>query len=321
MSKGKVAVFGCGGAGVNIVNRFEGHPPLESQATITPYYFDTSAANMRNNIDPNRYYILKDKDGSGGVRAENYDPISKVIRNVLQEHEPVDFNIVVFSASGGSGSVAGPLIVKEMLERDLPVVAIVVGASESNLATENTMKTLKSLDNIASNVIHKPVVIHYVQNSADVKRSETDHMIMRVIVALSIMASGDNHALDRQDILHFLQYHRATKVKPGLALLEVYEENAAVSRHKTPIGIISLLKNPDEPTHSVIPEYTKVGYPRTEPGSFNLLHFVIDHGEISDIAKNMTDMITEQDKLRQSRVNPGSLISGKDISTEDGMVL
>ena len=321
MSKGTVALYGVGGCGLNIVNRFESHPPLDGQATIIPYYFDTSMANMKDNIDPARHYLLKDKDGSGGVRSENYETISKVVRNVLQEQEPADFNIVVFSASGGSGSVMGPLIIKEMLERDLPVVAIVIGACESNLATENTMKTLKSLDNIASNIVHKPVVIHYAQNEPGVKRSEVDHLIMRTVVALSIMASGENHALDSQDILHFLQYHRATKVKPGLALLEVYEENDAVGRHKTPIGIISLLKNPDEPTHSVIPEYTKVGYPRRELGNFNLLHFVIDHGEVSDIAKSMTDLMTEQEKLRQSRVNPGSLITNKDVSTDDGLVL
>lgn len=321
MSKGVLAVFGCGGCGINITHRFERSEDEAGKAFIKPYYFDTSTANMKDGIDPKHFYVLKDKDGSGGLRSENHQEIAKVVRNILQEQEPGDFNIVVFSASGGSGGVAGTLILKELLQRDLPVVAIVVGGWESNLATENTLKTLQSLDNLATNVLQKPIVVYYAQNNPDVKRSEVDHSIARVITTLSVLASRENEAMDGQDILHWAQYHRVTKVKPSMALLEVYDNNGDVERHKTPISIVSLYKNPDEPVHTVVPEYTKAGFPRTTPGNFNVLHYVIDHAELNDMAKAMQDKVAELDKLRGSRVAPVSLVSNKDQITDDGLVL
>jgi hypothetical protein len=321
MSKGVISIYGAGGCGSNIVSRFEGRDQEVGRAEYRLYYFDTSTANLKDGVDPKRYYVLKDKDGSGGLRSENHPEIAKSVRNILQEQEPSDFNVVVFSGSGGSGSVAGPLIVKELLDRNLPVIAVVVGAWESNLATENTLKTLQSLDNLASNVMGKPIPVYYAQNDPQTARSETDHAIERMITCLAVLASRDNEAMDGQDILHWVQYNRVTKVKPSLAILEVYDKNEDVHRHKTPISILSLYKNPDERPHGVIPEYSKSGFPRTTPVNFNVMHFVIDHAELDEMVKATTNQVAELARLRESRVAPASLVTNKDHISDDGLVL
>jgi hypothetical protein len=283
-------------------------------------FIDTSHSNIKDNIKEENVYILKDVDGSGKVRKENHEVIGRVIRNVLQDHEPGDFNIVLFSASGGSGSVIGPLVVSELLSRGLPVISIVVGSYESNITATNTLNTLKSLDAISKKT-EQPVVMHYTENSPETKRSDIDHSIFRVVTALTVLASKDNEALDTRDILHWVQYPRATSVKPSLALLEVYDSNDAVESHKTPIAIASLYKTADDPVIHVMPEYSTVGYPKSAVGNFAVLHYVIDHAEVSDIAKAMADKIGVLDRLRQSRVSAISLVGSNDTLTDDGLVL
>lgn len=96
-------------------------------AAIDPAFIDTSRSNLTPEIPEEKIYILDNTDGSGKVRRENHAQISSSIKHILQSQQPGEFNIVVFSASGGSGSVLGPLIVSELLARGLPVVVLTAG--------------------------------------------------------------------------------------------------------------------------------------------------------------------------------------------------
>ena len=112
-------------------------------------FIDTSSSNVKKGMNEDNVYILPNLDSSGKKRDENHLEISNVIKEVLVKHKPLDFNIVLFSLSGGSGSVIAPLLISELLSRNIPVIAVCIGSDESVLTANNTLKTLKSLEVIA----------------------------------------------------------------------------------------------------------------------------------------------------------------------------
>ena len=71
---GKVKLFACGGAGINIGLRLEQYRgknvATDPFAEIEVVYIDTSRSNMDGVIDPKHSYILENLDGSGKVRSE-----------------------------------------------------------------------------------------------------------------------------------------------------------------------------------------------------------------------------------------------------------
>lgn len=318
---GTIRLYGCGGLGVNIVSYFE---PATGQAeaghaTAYPCYVDTSRSNIDSNLNDNNIFIVDGLDGSGKVRRENHEEISKNIRSVIQTHAPMDFNVVVFSASGGSGSVIGPLIIAELLARKLPVVGIVVGSDESTITANNTINTLKSLEAIAQKA-QMPVVISYDQNQVDVKRSEIDTACRRLIGMLSILASRRNRELDTKDVANWIQFHRTTSVQPRLALLDIYTTNDEVETISAPISIASLYRNPDSPAIRVTPEYHCAGYPREEIQGFEVAHYVVTIDHVAAISRTMQQRLVELDQQRKSRLAVDKLVSDNDEVSDDGLV-
>lgn len=320
--QGNIRLYGCGGFGINIVKTFESAAGTIELGHATPFpaYIDTSKSNLDSNLNPEHVFILDDVDGSGKVRRENHEILGKNVKNILQQHKPQDFNVVVFSASGGSGSVIGPLLVGELLARGLSTVCIVVGSDEAAITAQNTMNTLKSLEAIAAKT-EVPVVVYYDQNTREVKRSEVDASCRHVIGALSVLCSKHNAELDTRDITNWVQFHRSTSAKPRLALFEVYRGNERAEEVNQPISIASLYPNPDSTPIGITPEYHCAGYPRDEIKGFDTVHFVITLEGIPGIARMMQSRITELDQQRKARVDHESLVSANDEVTSTGLVL
>ena len=320
--QGNIRLYGCGGFGINIVKTFEpaaGTIEL-GHATPHPAYIDTSRSNLDPALNPEHVFVLEDVDGSGKVRRENHEVLGKNVKNILQQHKPQDFNVVVFSASGGSGSVIGPLLVSELLARGLPTVCIVVGSDEAAITAQNTLNTLKSLEAIAAKA-EVPVVVYYDQNSRDTKRSEVDASCRHVIGALSVLTSKRNAELDSRDITNWVQFQRSTTAKPRLALFNVYRGNERAEQANQPISIASLYPDPDTTPIGITPEYHCAGYPRDEIKGFDTVHFVITLEGIPGIARTMQSRITELDQQRKARVDHESLVSDNDEVTATGLVL
>lgn len=320
--QGEMRIYGCGGTGVNIASYFErAAGDAETGHAITHLtYVDTSKSNLNNSLKDEHIFILDGIDGSGKVRRENHEEIAKNVKALLQTHKPADLNIVVFSASGGSGSVFGPLIVKELLERKLPVVSLVIGSEESEITTQNTINTLKSLDAIAAKT-QMPVVICYEHNDRDTKRSDVDVAVRSVIGSLSVLTSRQNSELDTRDVTNWVQFNRSTSVGPRLALFDVFNSNEAAEKVQHPIAIASLYKTPDETPIAIAPEYSAVGYPRQLPEKFELLHFVIGLEGVPVITKKLQNRLAELEQARKSRVEHDRLVTDGDKVTDDGLIL
>jgi hypothetical protein len=201
-----VAIFGCGGCGTNLVNRFGSDLSDEVDIRIV----DTSKSNM---VDTPYKTKIIDGNGSGKVRASNLDIINKYISSeAFEEEEAKDINIVIFSLSGGSGSVIGPLLINELHRQDKAVVAIVVAEMTSQLDTENTSKTFMSLESICNSGIYLPVMVF--DNSRT--RSKVDIVIGHRLKLLTDFLTSSVFELDKSDKINWLRPDKAIGTPAGV---------------------------------------------------------------------------------------------------------
>lgn len=100
--QGAVRIYCAGGAGINIGKKYGGNLPERiGSAKLMTCYIDTSRTNLHDVPDPENVFVLPELDGSGKVRKENHEAISQMIPRILKDYPAGDFNIVIFSASGG----------------------------------------------------------------------------------------------------------------------------------------------------------------------------------------------------------------------------
>jgi hypothetical protein len=324
IKQGQLRIYGAGGAGTNIAARFNAVKSEPGSATFHPVFIDTSRSNLiaaKIDTDEN-LFLLKDTDGSGKVRRDNHEAIAKNIRQIIQQFPPLDFNVVVFATAGGSGSVFGPLLVSELLATGQQVIAVVIGSNESAVSANNTINTLKSMENIAAKT-DTPVVMHYSHNGAGFKRSDVDQRALAMITALGYLVSGQNSELDSRDIRNWINFKNATSVGACLAHVELAWDDVQ-SDAPAPIAVASLYVNPDKQELGMVPEYHTAGFPLTPIEglkSCNGLHFVIGIDQISVIYKDARDTVAEIDASCKARVMADSLVTSKDKVSDSGLVL
>lgn len=321
MSQGKVRIYGAGGLGNNIAKRYLGQKDVAGFATPLVSFIDTSRSNLDSSIPNEAIFVLEGTDGSGKVRRENHQAIADSIKQILLAQPPEDFNIVVFSASGGSGSVIGPLIVRELLERGKAVVVVSAGSAESTITAQNSLNTLKSLSAI-SNGVKVPVVAFYRHSGEGTTRSVIDGQLHFAITCLRYLASRQNAELDTMDVLHWLRFNKSTSVEPQLALLDIYSDAEKVLEILDPIAIASLYADRDQPQlQKPVPEYSCAGFFQTPVEGVSELHYVISTqflGQSYDTLNRTVDQFIER---REGRSSAKAIVTEKDQTTNDFLVL
>lgn len=322
MEKGKLRLYGCGGTGVNLALNYVNATKEPSAAEVLPVFIDTSSSNLDKRIQDDQKYLLPDLDGSGKVRSENYEKIRDVIKQIVHTHKPTGFNVVVFSAGGGSGSVIGPLLLSELMSRDETVVAIVIGSDESAITAQNTLNTLKSLEGV-SKVNKKPTVMFYRHNLRGRARSEVDAELHLAISMLAVLASGNIKGLDTQDIYNWINFNKVTSVEPRLAALEIFVDSSQADsipwNDYSPISVISVYKNTDQATLPIVPDYHCDGF--ADVAGLDGIHYLIDVSVVPKFAQRIQKTVSDLDEARKSRPSIGNLISDKDKVGDDGLIL
>lgn len=320
MEVGKVKMFGCGGLGVNFAANYLNSKGGEGFAAIDASFIDTSRSNLTPEIPEEKIYILENTDGSGKVRRENHAQISSSIKHILQSQQPAEFNIVVFSASGGSGSVLGPLILAELLARGLSAVVLTVGSSESNITANNTVNTLKSLAAISKKE-STPVVTYYLHNGGDNTRSVVDKQLSFAASCLSYLASRQNAELDTKDVSHWLRYNHSTEVAPQLSLLDIFIDQKSAKSITDPISVASLYADRDQPhLNDPVPDYSATGYFQHPVQDIGEIHFVISTQHLSSTYERLEDTRNDYNARRDSRVQVRNIVN-MDEAQDDGLVL
>jgi hypothetical protein len=322
----QIRIYSCGGAGLNIASYFEtyrnGSDP--GFASIDPVYIDTSKSNLTPSLPADSVYMVEGLDGSGKVRAENHAKIAECVLDILQKHRTGDLNIVLSSASGGSGSVIAPSLVSELLTRDVPTIAIIVGSTGSRIELENTIRTLKSYESIAQ-MRRTPVVGMYFENSQKTTRKSVDADIHTAIVLLAALFSGDNRELDSSDLRNWLKYTKVTSYPPRLSSLEFFTKIVNLDKSVTPISVATLGVDDGSTDVGMTVEYHCVGYSsKNTIDKIQLdtpIHAVVVDGEFTQIHKRLDKDLVTLDEVKQARIGRGSILSDKDKPTENGLVL
>lgn len=208
-----IKVIGCGGCGINNVKKFvAAHPGLPSiiKCAIT----DTSESNLKGVPDTVERYIINCK-GSGKVRSKNVKPIQKEIESSSITKNLADVNILCFSASGGSGSILGPLLAKAIASRGKAVIIFMVLDSISKLDTINSARTIKTLQNTAANEdLYFPIKLF--SNMDAINRNSVDVAIgISIGTLIDMLINKFTTELDVNDKLNFLNPHSIDQAAAG----------------------------------------------------------------------------------------------------------
>ena len=329
MSKqNSLLIYGCGGFGVNMVENIIN---LSSDVTGFPVIsyslIDTSLSNLKNGTSKNcdKPYIIRGVDGSGKNRPYAYKIALPHIDKIILENPPKDFNIVMFSMGGGSGSVIGSLLLAELIKRGHDAVGICVGSYDNAREALNTKNTFASLQHLSSMELKQPLAVGFYNNTADNSRSSVDKRIERDVRALALLVSGNNSELDKTDIGNWLRYHSVTKVTPQLVDLLIYYGDQAPPTDVEIMGIAScsLLPSDNDNALDVGQLYGAVGYLPVAAkdatiSSIPAMHFVLTNTLIPVTANKVSDAVSNFDKIEQL-LSAGSIpvITG---NIEGGMV-
>jgi len=324
--KGRVTVFAAGGCGVNIGLMLEKHRGVKEPAfaEIDIVYVDTSHSNMRPNIDPAHCYLLDGLDGSGKVRSENHNVISDRVRAILQQFKPADLNVVLSSAGGGSGSVIGPLLVRELITSEIPTIVLAIGSADTRLDCENTLKTIKSYESIAK-MSKAPVVMMYVQNSNTTSREEADVVMVNAIMSLCVLYSRENREIDSRDLFNWLRFDRVTTYPVQLASLSIVLNQNDIKDVGNVISVATLVKDGMHTALPSMPEYQCSGFlPEViEDSVANKapLHFVVSDGIIGEVGKHLQKILTELQHAQDARIRVTGVLTPSDKPIETGLIL
>ncbi len=197
-----VKLYACGGAGINLVNKFMEIKDSLTLHGIEVVYVDTSYSNIDQDSITDNFYVLEGLDGSGKFRPSNYEALRDASQEILHQFKPGVINIIISSGSGGSGSVIAGILTNELLNRNEIVIPIIVGSTSSKIETENTIKTIQSYVSISSRQ-DKVVACLYNENSSSKNRTQVDLEIIHNIAAIAMLVQNNVKELDTADISNF----------------------------------------------------------------------------------------------------------------------
>ena len=339
-NKNTVRIFGCGGMATNAIHSLES----SRKAAVTGFanyelcYIDTSKSNMfKKNLNVDDVFVFNDIDGSGKIRKENHKVIAENAKAILQKFKPTTFNIVVSSASGGTGGVVSSSIVSELLRSDKEVLVVIVGTSNSVIEVENTTKTLQSYEAIAK-LRGKNVNMVYLQNSTTVNdEALVNSQATQIISMLLGLLSGEHEQLDTADIKTWLNHNKVTESDPCINNILVGYGPELTPYHTgdhflidSPISVATLATRDMNTRYNHTPALKFEGYVPNEWKTGDkhglttikddAIHFCIMEDKMTSIYKSLSSHLKALKEAQCSRIKRASIVNDAD-TTEDGLVL
>ena len=320
--KSTIKIYGAGGCGINMASKFNNFGQKDGLPNIEVVYLNAGAGDFPEDATEEQCKNLTDTEGSGKVRNFNAPVIAQKTPDILTTHAPATFNIIVFSAGGGSGSTIGPLLSREMVRKEIPHVIIVIGDNGSDKHAVNTYKTYLTLEHI-NQCLKLPIVLSWHKNCVETPRSVVDKNVHDEILNLAKLASGHNRELDTRDLANWGYYTRANEdLIPQLSLLTVTTDASAVSKIKNPLSVAHLMKVDSPLPKDFIPVvYFPAFLPETETTNENGIYYVISTDEISDLSKTVLEDHLKMSEMTKARIkaNP-KLVKETDTVSEDGLI-
>lgn len=298
---GKIRIYGCGGGGVNIGKEYLEAGHSADIANIEACFIDTSDANLEDRL-VDKTWLFDNLDGSGAIRQSNVEVIQKAVPDILRKFEPADVNIVVFTLAGGTGSVAGPLILQQLLNDGHMAIAIVVGAKHSGRNAENTIGTVRTLDAIRQQT-GKPVIMHLGINSSN---APTDAAVDReahlMITSLAVLCSRRNHKLDTGDLRSLFDFTKSTTAPAQMCRIHVADSTDAFNKlmKSGPLAAAFLLRESTESVPDLFVPYSTWGVMPNVAQAQTSLFFGIENGSMGELHKLVSDLQKEVDVQKKA---------------------
>ncbi len=247
----RISIYAIGGCGINITLPLLKVAAKDEKgyANMTFGMVDTSHSNLPDGGFESSFIHVGNRrgltDGSGKIRATNADIARQAVPDILSRWEPGDLNIVIHSGSGGSGSLVGNLLTKELISMSKNVIVIMVGSRTSIKEVDNVRDTILTYQKVAEGY-SRPVPCFYLDNTVN-GMSGTDDRARVMILFLSAVWSGENRGLDRKDLENFLNYQNVTDYPPAIVSLEMVSGSTALeSTNENPITTVVTIVKPGE---------------------------------------------------------------------------
>jgi len=335
MRQTNIKLIGCGGGGINaskyvserVNNLGSGFSGIDVK------YIDTSKSTTDNVFLIESIHRTEDEiNGSGGLRATNAKSIVEGIKKFIDEnnirYKIGEYYFIMFTASSGSGSVAGPLLVKELMALNIPVVPIVIGDTSTALYAKNTLDTLATLNAIAKT----PLCISYVNNSVygnNTKQAieKANDELFNIMSGFAVFLSGKNKDIDAKDmenILNLNNYNPKLNIKKGLYGIDIFNKDLIMKDYYIPIVGRTLCDSECEIENNIKLLHNKVGV-ITNENAKNLyknetpIHMVTYANIFANEKKVITKIIEDYDNIMNSIVVDE--VSSYSEADEDGLVL
>lgn len=210
-----IRIYACGGTGINITSQVRSLQVIKEAAVPKIVYCDTSTSNLLTGFEKDDKFILSNVNGSGRLRKENAMGIRNAIPELIKEYPPEELNLIVCSASGGTGSTYAIELGKTLLADGHPTIIHLVVTSEDARATLNSMQTIKQFNHIAT-TLNIPVLLDIANQAESTDSPTVDTEVLRKIAATLMVGSGLNAGLDVRDVSNFVYFNRVTSIEPRL---------------------------------------------------------------------------------------------------------
>lgn len=326
MSKRVTRIYACGGGAIKITADLVDYVNVQGFSDTKVSRLDTSDKNLTVNMEQSSIFVLDGADGSGKQRDHNYKPVVAAMPKILAQHQPEDYNIVLFTAGGGSGSVIGPVLMGELLARKAPVIALVIGTTGDETQAQNSVNTIKSLGGIQAQ--HKrPLVFSYFEVNQHNSQADVDAQVRSLLPVLLNLLDSDNTIIDNKDIINFLDWTNARKEIPAqLVALETYNgDEINELAGKAPITMASIYPDAEREYLPVTPAYSTDGI-RSELPAGNVfseitMHYVIHATPITPIFSALEKTLQRIRDTQRAQAATSNVLDGDDSVEATGMVL
>lgn len=321
--RGKLAVYLCGGTGINIAKPLKellakANPNTVAEVTI--YMIDTSDSNLTGEHTNDNLYRFKNIDGGGKIRRDvNEMDMSRKALDILQQFPPQDYNIVGGSLGGASGSVVAPHLTREILKADKLCVAFGVTNNDSKIEVNNTKNTIASYEGI-SKKLNIPVVLAPFHNETPDKFDEVNLLVAQLITQLAAVFSRQNAQMDKADVTNWLRYDRVAEigVEPRLMGLYMTEGDTKLPENLFHITTATLCVRGANSRPGWQPDYQTVGFLPEGATATKAIHFTVADNMVQQLHSKMA----AEAEAMQKQSNARATIKRIQIADEDddGMV-
>ena len=258
-----VTVGGCGqNVGSDVIKHLKTNK-LTNDVVGYRLYSSEEVVSDATSFDPTCFdttYRFKSSDiggkelkGSGGDRKENFPHYVEGVKDFMNTlkgkplHKAMTgdaINVVIFSGSKGTGSTAGPILMKYLLEANIPFFSVLVVDNTDELTIINCVNTIESINGVAKNTRSNPLV-YIGENNVDGKGElDINEDVCAVVEAMALLGLGKVNGLDEADYNTFVDVRKYTKLhfEPAMMVLSAINSNKDEYGNDIPIKLNTNLK-------------------------------------------------------------------------------